>query len=507
MATAQANPEIARFKAQRVNFPVPGQEEEQPPAAIPYAMMPTESTQEGMARIPAIDQPPPQIVGPTPQQEQIDQTQQQLKKVQFARANPWGSPENHPGKLGHIAHILSVAGNIAGNIVAPGTMSLIPGTQLNMQDQEAGLSKQLASETAQQGQDADQESQNELRRAQTEHAKAETADIPVQSEIKQRASSASLAQHGLKVATDENGGTHVVPDEESPIFKQQQVKDQTLQAQADYTRAGIELRNAQAELARSKNDPNSASYLQAQNRINVAAANQQAAKERADAYMGRYMQSAYNVGLTGGELPGAAHIANDEGALTTVGTGNAARAAQSQSMAAQFNDVHGALDTVENAADSLVREGGKLNSPGVAMALSQPKGTLGQWLQGTVAKANLNPAEREYVQAVSQAHENIQALRKAAGGIATDAQVEKLDAMVPNASTPDLNYLRGQTKQIRLTAERLGKGVTTAEGGLTVRGQQPKSAATPPDPNPQNVKPGYRRIYVEGHGWGSVPNG
>jgi hypothetical protein len=35
----------------------------------------------------------------------------------------------------------------------------------------------------------------------------------------------------------------------------------------------------------------------------------------------------------------------------------------------------------------------------------------------------------------------------------------------------------------------------------------PGDGAKPPDPNPNNAKPGYHRIYVEGHGWGSVPNG
>ena len=46
-------------------------------------------------------------------------------------ANPWGTAENHPGVLGKIAHGLAKAGNIAGDILAPSTMALIPGTELN----------------------------------------------------------------------------------------------------------------------------------------------------------------------------------------------------------------------------------------------------------------------------------------------------------------------------------------------------------------------------------------
>ena len=54
-----------------------------------------------------------------------------LAKQHFDKMNPYGSPANHPGVLGKIEHGLAKAGNIAGNIVAPETMALIPGTELN----------------------------------------------------------------------------------------------------------------------------------------------------------------------------------------------------------------------------------------------------------------------------------------------------------------------------------------------------------------------------------------
>ena len=63
----------------------------------------------------------------------------QLAKQHFDRMNPYGSAANHPGLLGKIEHGLAKAGNIAGNIVAPGTMALIPGTELNKQHQAAQL--------------------------------------------------------------------------------------------------------------------------------------------------------------------------------------------------------------------------------------------------------------------------------------------------------------------------------------------------------------------------------
>jgi hypothetical protein len=59
----------------------------------------------------------------------------------FQKNNPWGSAGNHPGFLGKLGHIASTIGNIAGDIVAPSTMELIPGTQLNKAAKAAGLQK------------------------------------------------------------------------------------------------------------------------------------------------------------------------------------------------------------------------------------------------------------------------------------------------------------------------------------------------------------------------------
>ena len=45
--------------------------------------------------------------------------------------NPYGSAGNHPGIFGKIEHGLAMAGNIAGNILAPGVMGMTPGTQMH----------------------------------------------------------------------------------------------------------------------------------------------------------------------------------------------------------------------------------------------------------------------------------------------------------------------------------------------------------------------------------------
>ena len=66
------------------------------------------------------------------------------ERQEAEKQNPYGSAENHPGLLGKIAHYAAKAGNIAGDVLAPGTMELIPGTELNKRAQETTAEEQLA---------------------------------------------------------------------------------------------------------------------------------------------------------------------------------------------------------------------------------------------------------------------------------------------------------------------------------------------------------------------------
>ena len=84
--------------------------------------------------------------------------------------NPYGSPSNHPGALGKTLHVLSKIGNIAGDVMVPGQMAEIPGTDLHRHLQESGLEKSLQDMlTSQSG--------NEEKQANTAHMQAETPEI------------------------------------------------------------------------------------------------------------------------------------------------------------------------------------------------------------------------------------------------------------------------------------------------------------------------------------------
>src|ERR1039458_3828703 len=74
----------------------------------------------------------------------ISANQSQFSKLQDERVNHLGTPENHPGTLGKVGHILSTVGNIAGDVFAPGVMANIPGTDLNKRLQEHSLQGEIA---------------------------------------------------------------------------------------------------------------------------------------------------------------------------------------------------------------------------------------------------------------------------------------------------------------------------------------------------------------------------
>lgn len=338
----------------------------------------------------------------------------------------------------------------------------------------ASLDQQL-SQADTQAKTGDEATKTKLEIAKQFSANAKDAAAGSTAETKSASNRKALAAAGLKLSDPDDPNSSIVNDPDSEVFKGREALNNLRSSQQD-------LADAKAELARQQGDPNSPAYRLAVDKNRTAQVNASAAQERAQAYMGNYLQHSKNIDLQGNVLPGAPVISNDEGAKTVVGSTNANTAIKNQSNAAQFNDVHGALDDLEGKAKALVQKGGSLNSPAIAAALAQPKGTLGKWLQGEGVKAGLSPEERAYVQSIASAHENIQALRKSAGGTATDSAVEKLDSMIPNASTPDINYLLGQTGQIRNTAERLGKGATEASGGLHVR-RGGKSAGSTPTPS------------------------
>ncbi len=78
-------------------------------------------------------------------QEQADRLT--AAKLSFQKASPWGSEANHPGILGKIGHYAAEVGNVAGNVLAPGLLAPIPGTELNNRIKQIALTEAMAKDT------------------------------------------------------------------------------------------------------------------------------------------------------------------------------------------------------------------------------------------------------------------------------------------------------------------------------------------------------------------------
>jgi hypothetical protein len=130
----------------------------------------------------------PQVaLDPNPQHQEEGNLTNRLQADYRKDATPWGSPTNHPGIGGKIAHVLSKVGNIAGDIFAPATMAMIPGTDLNRKVDENNIAHELNSTIG-------EESQNALQGANAAHVNAETQEVAPEAES-QRGLQGAQARH------------------------------------------------------------------------------------------------------------------------------------------------------------------------------------------------------------------------------------------------------------------------------------------------------------------------
>ena len=412
-------------------------------------------------------QPPPprpmySVMPPPVSQDQINADQQELQRLQQS-----GAAVNHIHNP--VLRTLAKVGDIAAPFLLGGGAMAIPGTTAH----NLWLQKQAQGRVQ-------ADTQQQLDQANLAHTQAETTAIPINAGQKRQTYLAALAGKGLK----EDDAGNIVPDENSMVYQQEQQKNELLDAQTKSAQAQIELRNAQAAFEKDKIDPNSPLFKQTHERLKIAQQNAAAAGQRAQGYMGRYLQSAYNVGLNGDVLPGATIISDEEGNQNVVGTGNASQASKAQSNVAMFNEVDNATKGMRQTAQKLIQSGDKLNDPTVAAAIADPETTASQWLQGEVANSNLSPAQRDYVIAVKAYKERLQPLLKSAGGSVSDEQVNRLMQMAPGAQTPDLDFFNRQLDQIDQLRGNLAQGVTTAKDGLKV-----SNPLIPPKPGPAKAGP------------------
>src|SRR5277367_6602756 len=189
--------------------------------------------------------------------------QGKLEKLEDQQSHPWGSDENHPGFLGKLAHIGAKVGNIAGDIFAPATMSLIPGTDLNRERQINQIEPRLARAQAAEEGTAERQAAGKLaERKESSEEEERTA----KTENLNEKDSTTLAEHGLMRDAEGN----VKPDPTSPVYQKNQLAMDTVANVQKYRQAQQDLIAAKTEVEKAKNDPNSPAFKAAQQRLAMA---------------------------------------------------------------------------------------------------------------------------------------------------------------------------------------------------------------------------------------------
>jgi hypothetical protein len=199
-----------------------------------------------------------------------DYFRQRQSQLDYKAQHPYGDPISaHPGALGKILHGLSVAGNIAGDIFAPETMALIPGTQMHNAVTGAqnmrGISEGVENEEKE-AQAANLNAQPELKQAALD---LKQSKLNEDAEKNKNTNAVQLRHLGLK--TDAKG--NVVPVDYAEMSPQEQ-------SVHDLKTAQEEAAEARAAMDKAKANPNSAAFQMAQERLRIAAQNAENANKR-----------------------------------------------------------------------------------------------------------------------------------------------------------------------------------------------------------------------------------
>lgn len=393
-------------------------------------------------------------------------------------------PQGFWGKFGHYA---GMAGRIAGDIVAPGQTEMIvhdlgkegigPRANEFRNEEMRGLEKEQSEQALQGAQTAEAQAMPELHKAQSDLAQEKQDEA-------ENNHQAQIDQHLRTTGFMRDGNGDIVPDEKSPVYQKQQIANQLAQST-------VELRKAQTDFEQMKGDPKSPLNQQIAQRLNIAKQAQDrmtgmmgAMQERADAQMMSAKAGTMGVDMNNNPLPGA--MLTDQG--ETVGSHFQSNVRPTGAQRGKGNMAESA-DQQINDMKGIVAKRSDIFGP-----------AAGRTTDFTVWLGSQDPDAQRFRAARTIAGDH---LAGTFGG-RSETALRELDSAIghfkdnPKAVAAGLDQLQ-EANHLFLNAGKVH----------TVGGNQPTpgGGAKPPDPNPNNAKPGYHRIYVEGNGWGSVPNG
>jgi hypothetical protein len=368
--------------------------------------------------------------------------------------------------LGKIGHVAANVGNVLGNIFAPATMALIPGTELGNRV-KIGEDQSKLQDISQQQTEADQ-------RKQTEATTAYTQARPAieQAKILQKLTS-SLAPKGIIATMNPDGTIDTQDDPESQAFKNQQSLSEMHSATADKDAATT-------AIAQNKYQPGTPEYQreqtkinQADQRIHVALAGLGLRAQGLDLRRQNTNAALYGTDNQGNALPGAAQISDSNGNTSTVGSKNAGHAITQQANVGSFNDLSGSIDHTKNALAGFFNEGGTLNDPRVISALNDHNTPTAQWIGGLV-QHGLSPNAIAAVSAIRQNHEQAGILRGVTKGTSAEAGAQRILETTPMPGDSNEMVMQKLAEQ-RNVMDRLAPGMTGVAGGVQVAGKASKA--------------------------------
>ena len=194
---------------------------------------------------------------------------QKIAQELYDKENHWGTPGNHPGFGGKLAHALSEIGQVAGTIVSPGAVAAIPGTHLN---RGMRINAELGNEATAEGRELAAKTEatkekHEENVADTNDQKLQNAQDKLDNEQKKtlNARELGLRKQGLKPnPADPNG---------PPIPLAREDMSETESAIVDLKQAQTDGAKAKAALDTIKADPNSPQSQAALARVRIMAQN------------------------------------------------------------------------------------------------------------------------------------------------------------------------------------------------------------------------------------------
>lgn len=245
--------------------------------------------------------------------DEVQRQQARLDLMALNQANPYGSEANHPGVLGKIGHVLAKAGNVAGTIAAPGTMALIPGTDLNKVVNAEDATEKLAAAEGNQLKEAQAkgvETTGETNKARLDLETQKAAEA----ERKNKETNETNLRK-LSYKTDAQGNIVSIPYEElSP----------TEQAQYDLKQAQANQNDTKALLNKAKADPNSPANKAVLDHIKNEALKVGVAAQNAGLNRAKYMADYFGTDEYGDPLAGTEKDETGKPIGVKVGKENAA---------------------------------------------------------------------------------------------------------------------------------------------------------------------------------------